>query len=248
MKLTQATPDFVARRSDTGNHYPVYVEAPAGACATGPLPSIVLMDGDFVFDMARQVARDLIASGRVPPFVLAAVGYGAGFGQPGNHRVRDYTPTPFIGEPESGGAEAFVQFLCRELWPTLAGRHNLDPQARGIGGHSLGSLLALHAVFRKDPFFRTGWISSPSVWWDDRSILGSVSRLRQRHDRLDARLYLSVGESDTPSMTGDLALLRTLLEESPFDGLSLVWETFAGRDHYNVVEDALGKGLVAVLT
>ena len=205
------------------------------------------MDGDFFFDPAVAAARELSAAGRIPPTVVVGVGYGKGFGQPGNHRGRDYTPTASTDEPSSGGADAFLSYLSGTLWPELDARHSLREDGRAIAGHSLGSLLVLHALFQPRPFFNLALASAPSIWWDNRSILGLASRLRDATASLDGRLYLGVGADDTPSMSADLGLLEAQLWKHPFEGLKVTSERFPGRDHYNVLPLTLSAGLATLL-
>jgi predicted alpha/beta superfamily hydrolase len=205
------------------------------------------MDGDYFFDKAAEAARSLAEAGRIPPPVVVGVGYGAGFGKPGNFRGRDYTPTASPEEPGSGGGDRFLDYLAQTLWPELARRYPLRKKDHAIAGHSLGSLLVLHALFQARPFFSLALASAPSIWWDNRSILGQASRLRRRRATLDGTLYLGVGEDDSPSMSGDLGLLEKQLKEKPFKGLHVVSEVFPGRDHYNVLPDTLSAGLATLL-
>ncbi len=244
---TSARPAFSSRSPQTGTDYVIYVDAPEQGVRQGPMPSVLLMDGDYLFDAAVAAARALAASGRIPPTVVVGVGYGSGFGQPGNHRGRDYTPTASSDEPSSGGADAFHSYLVGTLWPELARRFPLRDDARVIAGHSLGSLLVLHALFQEDAFFAGALASAPSIWWDNRSILGAISRLRESRASLAGRLYLGVGADDTPSMTGDIALLEEQLRARPFAGLSVVSESFPGRDHYDVAPLTMSGGLASLL-
>jgi predicted alpha/beta superfamily hydrolase len=245
--ITRAKPAFVSHSGETGTDYAIYVDAPDAEHGPGPWPAVLLMDGDFFFDAAVEACRSLGKSGLMPPVVLAGVGYGVGFGEPGNHRGRDYTPTAASQEPLSGGADRFLGYLGGSLWPELARRYPLREDSRGIAGHSVGSLLALHALFQARPFFNLALASAPSIWWDNRSILRLAAALRDRQDRLSGRLYLGAGANDTPSMTGDLALLENQLRDRPFEGLRVVSERFAGRDHYDVVPFTLRSGLLALL-
>ena len=194
-EITRAAPAFVSHSSETGSDYTIYIDAPPAPKA--PLPAVVLMDGDFFFDPAVDAARDLSAAGRIPPVAVIAIGYGAGFGKPGNHRGRDYTPTASTDEPSSGGADRFLAYLKDTLWPELELRMPLRAEGRVIAGHSLGSLLVLHALFKARPFFNLALASAPSIWWDNRSILGLISRLRDGQSSLAGRLYLGVGEADS---------------------------------------------------
>jgi len=205
------------------------------------------MDGDFLFDPAVDACRSLRKSGAMAPVVLVGVGYGASFGEPGNFRGRDYTPTAAAQEPSSGGADRFLGYLAGSLWPELARRYPLRETGRAIAGHSVGSLLVLHALFQARPFFNLALASAPSIWWDNRSILRLAAALRDRQATLRGHLYLGAGEDDTPSMIGDLALLERQLGDRPFAGLRVDSERFAGRDHYDVVPHTLRSGLLALL-
>lgn len=206
-----------------------------------------VMDGDYMFDPAVEASRSLSAEGRIPPTVVVGVGYGAGFGRPGNFRGRDYTPTSSADEPTSGGADAFLAYLSGKLWPELYCLRPLRETGRVIAGHSLGSLLVLHALFQEEPFFDRALASAPSIWWDNRSILGLIAKMRDRKASIAGRLYLGVGSEDSPSMLGDIDLLAKQLEERPFDGLEVHSEQFSGRDHYDVVPHTMAAGLLSLL-
>jgi hypothetical protein len=175
------------------------------------------------------------------------VGYGAGFGQPGIFRGRDYTPTASADEPSSGGADRFLEYLGGSLWPELSRRYPLRETGRIIAGHSLASLVALHALFQRKPFFDLALAGAPSIWWDDRSILGLVSKLRDQQSRLSGRLYLGVGSEETPSMISDVALLQDQLRKRPFTGLEVREETFPGRNHYDSAPEIMAGGLSYLL-
>src|SRR5580698_3035368 len=101
-QLTRAKPAFICHSPETGSDYTIYIDAPA---SQAPCSAVITMDGDFFFDAAVAANRKLAAAGRIPAAVVVGVGYGAGFGKPGNHRGRDYTPTASADEPESGGAD-----------------------------------------------------------------------------------------------------------------------------------------------
>ncbi len=246
-RMTDSKPAFISHSRETGTAYAIYVDAPRGSPFREPLAAVLVMDGDFLFDPAVEAGRSLLEAGRIPPVAVIGVGYGAGFGKPGNLRGRDYTPTASPDEPNSGHADRFLEYLSCTLWPELARRLPLRETGRVMAGHSLGSLFVLHALFQPRPFFDLALASAPSIWWDNRSILGLVSGLRDRQAALKGRLYLGVGADDTPSMTVDLGLLESQLKVRPFNDLHVVCERFPGRDHYDVVPYALRAGLASLL-
>jgi predicted alpha/beta superfamily hydrolase len=237
---------FVLPSPQTGTDYSVQVVAPEAAREPGPWPAIAFMDGDDQFKYAAAAYRVARTAGEVPPLLLVGVGYGASYAKPGNRRLRDYTPTAMATEAESGGADAFVAFLADTLWPELARRHPLSDDRRGLAGHSLGSLLVLHALFQRQPRFNRFLASAPSLWWDERSLLRLAAARRDSTGELPARLFLGIGMEDTPSMTGDLALFEAQLAARPFAALEIVSRRFAGRDHYNVLPTAFREGLGAL--
>jgi predicted alpha/beta superfamily hydrolase len=241
-------PAFTLTSPQTRTNYQVFVAPPAEiARAPGIAPPAVLfLDGDDQFRFALDAYRAGRAAGEIPPLLLAGLGYGASYTKPGNKRLRDYTPTAMATEPESGGADGFVAFLTRTLWPELARRYRVNGDVRGIAGHSLGSLLAVHALFQRAPFFNRVLASAPSLWWDNRAALCAAQNLQRTGTALPARLFLGVGEADTPSMTGDLELLEQQLAAQPFPQLEVISRRFPERDHYNVLPEAFRAGLVAL--
>lgn len=240
-----AAAKFSLLSPETGTEYRVYVEAPEAAPGK-PVPAIVFLDGDDQFTAAIDAYRTAFAAAEVPPLLLVGVGYGASYTKPGNRRLRDYTPTNMPTETGSGGADAFVAFLSQTLWPELQRRHSIDAAIRGIGGHSLGSLLALHALFQRQPFFNRVLASAPSLWWDNRALLCATERLQRTGTALPAKLFFGVGSDDTASMTEDLELFEQQLAASPFPGLEITSDRFAGYDHYNVLPQSFRAGLRAL--
>jgi predicted alpha/beta superfamily hydrolase len=248
-----ASPTFKLRSPETGTEYWIYVHVPPlpktrRPAKARPWSAMVFLDGDNQFPFAVRAWRALqkrqTRRGHpLPPLLLVGVGYGAGYAQAANKRGRDYTPTAHAFEPTSGGARVFLKFLTHTLWPELERCYPLDPARRGVGGYSLSALFVLYALFQRTPFFTHHLAASPSIWWDDRNLLVQARRLRSRQKRLPARLYLSVGDKDSPSMTGDLALLETQLAEKPFAKLRILSHRFPRRTHFTALPISFRTGL-----
>ncbi len=237
------SPTFVLPDARTGTDYWIYVHAPQPPVDPGPWPAVLFMDGDDQFSAATGAYDELRAANAIRPLLLVGIGYGASYSRPRNRRGRDYTPVAHSDEPSSGGGDDFLRFLSASFWPQLLDRYPVADGPRGIAGHSLGSLLVLHALFQPQPFFTHHLASAPSIWWADRAILQQADRLRARQPALPAELFLDVGLDDTASMTGDLDLLEAQLNARPFAALDVSVRRFPGRNHYNVLPDAFREGL-----
>lgn len=235
-------PAFKINSPETGTEYWIYAKVPSGS---GPWPAVAFMDGDDMFKAATK-AYQSIPREQIPPLLLIGVGYGGSFGKPVNRRGRDYTPAHHSYEPSSGGANAFLKFLTDTLWPELTKRYPVDPNRRGLAGHSLGSLLVLHALFQRRPFFTHFLASAPSIWWAERAMLQQIAALRAKQTALPGRLFLSVGEKDSHSMLDDLALLEKQLANKPFNQLEIVSRCFPKKTHFNVLEIAFQEGLATL--
>ncbi|MEO6875177.1 MAG: alpha/beta hydrolase-fold protein [Opitutaceae bacterium] len=233
-------PAFKLHSPETGTPYAIYVVAPE--TQPGPWPVVLCMDGDDQFESAVEAYLALRKTNQVPPVLLVGVGYGASYASGANKRGRDYTPTHNDEEPSSGGAEAFLNFLTATLWPELKRRYPVKSEPRGLAGYSLGSLFVLYALFQAKPFFTHHLAGSPSVWWDDCAVLRQAKALRAHQVALPATLFLSVGDQDSASMVGDLALLEDQLAAKPFEKLDVIARRFPGRHHFNALPDTYRAG------
>lgn len=230
-------PTFTLTSPETGTEYWIYIEEPA---APGPWPVVLFLDGDDMFKPAVDAYKK---AGVLPPTLLVGVGYGGSFSKPANKRVRDYTPVKAHDEPTSGGADAFLRFLTQRLWPDLAQRYVIREDKRGLAGYSLGALLVLHAQFQPRPFFTHHLAGSPSIWWANAAILNQVAAIHAQEPGLPGKLFLSVGERDSESMTGDLIRLEQQFAALEFSRLEVTVRKFPDRDHFNALPDAFRTGL-----
>ncbi len=90
-------------------------------------------------------------------------------------RKRDFTfPTSNKKDkedfPTTGGSARFISFLQHELQPFIDTQYKTD-QVKTLIGQSLGGLLATEILLKKPELFDNYIIVSPSLWWDDESLL-----------------------------------------------------------------------------
>ncbi|SNR32405.1 alpha/beta hydrolase [Lutibacter flavus] len=75
-----------------------------------------------------------------------------------------------IDFPTTGSSETFINFLEKELQPFIETNYHTKT-TKTIIGQSLGGLLATEILFKKPDLFNNYIIVSPSLWWDDESLL-----------------------------------------------------------------------------
>lgn len=89
-------------------------------------------------------------------------------------RTRDMTPTHSLKGPngeltqrgaKSGGADAFLSSLQKELVPLIEAKYRTMPY-RVLAGQSLTGLFALHALIQDPASFHAIIAMDPSLWWD----------------------------------------------------------------------------------
>jgi len=160
---------------------------------TAKYPVIYLLDGgmdeDFIhvtgivqFDTFPWVAR-------IPSSIVVGI--------VNVDRRRDFTfPTTLDAErkrnPTSGHSDKFIAFLKDELQPFIEKKYR-GSSSRTLIGESLGGLLATEILFEQPLLFDKYIIVSPSIWWDNGSLLkGSTDALRDRKTPMD--VYIGVGK------------------------------------------------------
>jgi predicted alpha/beta superfamily hydrolase len=149
---------------------------------------------------------DFLASqNRCPPLIVVGI--------PNTNRTRDLTPTHadqtnpqgvvVQAEPTSGGGDKFLEFIQTELFPEIEKRYPVQPY-RIFAGHSLGGLLAIHALIAHPDMFNAYIAVSPSLQWDNQHTLHQAQQFFAKQKELNKTLFFSLGnEGATPNPMGE---------------------------------------------
>jgi putative esterase len=182
----------------------ILVSTPVSYAKGGRFPVLYVLDAEN-FLTTVSAARALAFAGRMPPSIVVAV--------VNTKRDRDFTPTLTRttelppGADTAGGADSFLSFLAKEVIPAVDARYRTQPM-RTIIGHSLGGLLAMHALAVRPELFRAYLTLEPSLWWDAREPVQRVFDAFRARPALVGRLVAVEGTSDD-GWKPDLEKLRT---------------------------------------
>lgn len=230
-------PRFPSRYLSTPRNLIVYVP-PGYDESAARHPVLYLQDGQNLFDpitafggndwRADITADDLIHRGAIEPVILVGV-YNTGV-----RRISEYTPTRDRRSRKGGKAERIARMLAREVKPFIDSQYRTRKGAAhaGVGGSSLGALVALTTGLTYPRVFGKLAILSPAVWWDERAILKlpALPPARRR-----SRIWLDAGaaEGNSPrQVIEDLRLLRDALVDKGWrEGVDLCYREIPDAGH-----------------
>jgi pimeloyl-ACP methyl ester carboxylesterase len=99
-----------------------------------------------------------------------------------------------------GGLDEFLRTIETEVKPRVAALVPIDTTNQALFGHSLGGGLAvLHALFVEPNAFRTFIIASPSIWWNNRAVLGDEAKFAGdvSSGRASPRVLVTIGSEES---------------------------------------------------
>jgi len=127
--------------------------------------------------------------------------------------------------PTTGGSEKFIQFIAKELQPFIDNRYQTSA-TKTIIGQSLGGLLATEVLFKTPDLFDNYIIISPSLWWDDESLL----RYAPKSYSANKSVYVAVGKEGT-IMERTAKELHTKLSAINNENTSLFFNFLENKNH-----------------
>lgn len=196
---------FTAALPPDGAPRTVRVHTPAAhAAGERRFPVLYMLDGHNLFDdadatygRAWRLGAHLDAHG--PELIVVGVD-----AAPGEHRSDEYTPWPIShplherrpdGVGDGGGGIAYVDWLVRDLKPTIDARYRTDPDATALAGASLGGLMAIYGAAAHPTVFRRAAAFSAATVVVEPEL---VAFLTDRDLSAIERLYVDVGTHEWP--------------------------------------------------
>lgn len=273
---------FEMTAASSDRTYDISLARPHPLAATGKMatdcPIMIVLDPVVTFGTAVERATLPSVMGLLESAVIVGVGYPGDLLTSVSARTVDMTPeTPADSHTEIqgligsafGGAERFLSFLVDELAPAIRAR---APEASAdriiLHGFSLSGLFATYALLARPHTFETVSSISPSLWWNDFSVLKGLEDFESR-THLGGRLprvLIGVGsqEQDPPGATAagmDMEAARALVDKARMvDAARELADTlgkllpevqfvaFEGEDHTGAATAGTGRAVRFALT
>jgi predicted alpha/beta superfamily hydrolase len=164
-------------------------------------------------------------------------------------RRRDFTfPTTVATDQKryktAGHSDKFISFLETELQPYIE-RQYKTTKSKTVIGQSLAGLLVTEVLFKKPTLFNNYIIISPSIWWDNGSLLEQVPTALQANLTHKTQVYIGVGkEGLTPAdlprvMEVDANLLTEKLRALKNHQLTVFFDYLPQEDHATITHQAV---------
>ncbi|MER2561697.1 MAG: alpha/beta hydrolase-fold protein [Myxococcaceae bacterium] len=148
-------------------------------------------------------------------------------------RIDEYTPT---STTQYGGGQGatYLRFLVDELKPAVDREYRTRPEREStvVIGSSLGGLISMYAGVQKPEVFGNVGAMSPSTWWDNRWILGSVAGLRAAPLR-PVKVYVDSGNAGNSmdDVTNTAELAQAWRDRGYADDVTLKYVVQNGASH-----------------
>ncbi|GAA6765364.1 alpha/beta hydrolase-fold protein [Flavobacterium sp. CGRL1] len=164
-------------------------------------------------------------------------------------RKRDFTFTTTLEKdkkryPTTGHSDKFIAFIEKELQPFIDKKYKTT-DSKMIIGQSLGGLLSSEILLKKPSLFNKYVIVSPSIWWDNGSILNIDSQILQENFKQPTEIYIAVGkEGLTPTeiprvMEVDANLLAEKIQASKSKNIKVFFDYFPNENHGTILHLAV---------
>jgi predicted alpha/beta superfamily hydrolase len=162
-------------------------------------PVLYLNDGQNLFDPATaftgvewqvdETADRLMREQKIAPLIFV------GIDNASHDRIKEYMPYRSFHPPVFRPlGRRYPEFLLREVMPFIQQTYRVakGPDNTGLGGSSLGGLIALYSAMAAPGIFGRLLVESPSLYFANRQVLRESRRFRE----WPSRIFLGVGTQE----------------------------------------------------
>jgi predicted alpha/beta superfamily hydrolase len=178
-------------------------------------PVLYLNDGQNLFEAGTsftgvewqvdETADRLIREGVIPPLLIV------GLDNAGKNRIREYMPHRSLHPVilRSRGS-CYPAFLIKEVMPFVARNYRVATGAEntGLGGSSLGALIALYTAATRPGVFGRLLVESPSLWASNRQFIKESRAVKVWPERI----FLATGTAEAGRPDRDRSVVDDVRE------------------------------------
>lgn len=208
-------------------------------------PVTYLLDGsadeDFIHVVGLFQFNNFSWINRVPKSIVVGIA--------NIDRRKDFTYPTTIEEdqkrdPTSGKSANFISFIETELQPFIEKKFKTN-NSKTIIGQSAAGLLATEILIKKPYLFNKYIIISPSLWWDNGSLLNVESPIYKESYKEKIDIYIGVGKeglapTEIPHvMEVDANLLSEKLKSTKSKNVNISFDYLPEEDHATITHQAI---------
>ncbi len=216
---------------------------------TTKYPVVYLLDGsadeDFIHIVGLYQFNSFSWIERVPKSIIVGIA--------NIDRKRDFTFATNVAEdvnkyPTTGRSDKFITFIEKELQPYIERMYKAN-SFKTIIGQSLGGLLATEILLKHPTLFNDYIIISPSIWWDNGSLLNFKTKVTDKTFSQKMGVYIGVGKeglapTSTPHvMEVEANLLADKLKNSANKNLVVYFDYLPEENHATITHQAVFNAL-----
>lgn len=145
--------------------------------------------------------------------------------------------------PTTGYSQAFIKFIAEELQPYINKTYATN-NTRYFIGQSLGGLLATEILLKNTSLFTHYFIVSPSLWWDNESMLKQAPELLAQQPDSDLYVYVSVGKNEDKIMVREAEAIYSVLKKSGRKNLKADYKLMENDNHATILHRSIYEGFL----
>jgi predicted alpha/beta superfamily hydrolase len=221
--------------------YKFLISLPASySSSTKTYPVCYVLDGQWDFSTVVSSYWNLRYDGMVPEVIIVGLTYDGVNAKYESLRAHDYTPTAAPQLQGSGGGDAYIDVLRKEVIPFIDKEYRTNKVDRSIIGTSLGGLFTYYVMLKAPELFNGYVPINPSLWWDNTKCFEYENTFAQTHKSLSARLYAVTGEFDAVDMVKKMV---DQIQSHHYEGLAMQMRVLDGMGHAGSKAEGHARGL-----
>lgn len=239
--FTDSIPSSVLGKTQTVN---IYLPDGYHPDSAATYPVIYLLDGavdeDFIHIAGLVQFSSFSWVNYLQPSILVGI--------VSTNRKHDltYKPAPDAVWPEwldgypniyeiGGGSEKFMSYIEKDLQPFIEKNYKTNG-TKTLIGQSLAGLFATEVLFKKPELFQQYVIVSPSLWWDNGSLLKQPLKLPET----PMNVYISVGDEGKEMVNGAKNIGKSL-QKTGQKNVHYTYDYLPKEDHGTILHQAVGN-------